>query len=327
MSYTHLSKFERECIHRWRIEKIKVPEMALRLARSRSTIYRELKRNAVSVRSYEGVRAHTLYRKRIRWHRERPKRGDKQLMNMVKKRLQKKWAPQQIAEAFRRITYRSKPSRWVSTSTIYRFIEEAKEQSGQLHTHLRRFGKHRPKRYKAGADGRGRIVDRVGIEHRPSIVDAQLRVGDFEGDTIHGSNRKGGLATFVDRLTLYTLAFWIPDRSTASLIGAARECFKHIPHTMRHTMTVDNGPEFRNHKELSKAIKMDVFFAHPYASWERPINENTNGLLRQYFPKKQPLNIITQEQVQYAVNELNHRPRKKLNYRTPHQVFWQMCRT
>ena len=150
--------------------------------------------------------------------------------------------------------------------------------------------------------------------------------GDWEGDTLHGPGRKGSIATFVDRMTLYTMAVWMPDRTSASLIAAARACFRNIPRKLRQTMSVDNGPEFRNHKELSNALKMCVYFAHPYASWERAINENTNGLLRQFIPKKQPLNEVTPKQVQLAVLALDHRPRKKLGYRTPHEVFWSAAR-
>lgn len=327
MSYTHLTKHERECIHRWRIQQMPVSQMAFLLRRSRATIYRELKRNASGPNSYIGAVAHTMYRKRIRWRRVKKVQENTQLMKMVEHRLGKKWSPEQISNQLSSALYVLVPERGISHSTIYRYIEQAKQRGGTLHEQLRRFGNLRPKRYGTGADGRGRIADRVSIDERPTIVDEQLRVGDFEGDTIHGPNRKGGIATFVDRVTLYTLALWIPDRSAATLIAAARRCFRRIPNKMRHTLTVDNGPEFRRHKALGKAIGMPIYFAHPYASWERPINENTNGLLRQYFPKKQPLNIITPEDVKNAVNELNHRPRKKLGYRTPHEVFWAKCCT
>lgn len=327
MSYTHLSMEERRCIHRWRLEGVAIGEMAGRLARARTTIYRELKRNAEGPNCYVGVRAHTQYRKRIRWRRPRPKRGSRRLMKMVEHRLRKRWSPEQIAMHLRHIVYTSRPSRWISHSTIYRHIHETKKLNGQLHTFLRRYGNLRRKRYGSGVDGRGRIADRVLIDERPAIVDRQERAGDWEGDTLHGPGRKGSVATFVDRRTLYTLALWMPDRTGASLIAAARECFRRIPKKLRHTMTVDNGPEFRNHKGLGKAISMPVYFAHPYASWERPINENTNGLLRQFIPKKQPLNDVSPEQVKHAVNALNHRPRKKLGYRTPHEVFWATCCT
>lgn len=327
MSYTHLSKEERNCIHRWRIERITIKEMAARLARARTTIYRELKRNALGPNSYVGLSAHTLYRKRIRWQRRRPKRGNQRLINMVERRLKSLWSPEQIANHLRHILYTSTPAYWISHSTIYRHIHEMKRQHGQLHTFLRRYGNLRPKRYGSGLDGRGRIADRVLIEQRPAVVDQQMRAGDWEGDTLHGPGKKGAVVTFVDRMTLYTLALWMPDHTVASLLAAARRCFMRIPKKGRHTMTVDNGPEFRNHHALSTAIRMPVYFAHPYAAWERPINENTNGLLRQFIPKQQPLNEVTPEQVTHAVNALNYRPRKKLGYRTPHEVFWAACCT
>lgn len=327
MSYTHLSKDERKCIHRWRVEGVTIANIAGRLARARSTIYRELKRNALGPNSYVGEKANTMYRKRIRWPRRRPKRDDQKLVNMVESRLKKLWSPEQISNHFRYIAYASTPARWISHGTIYRHTHEMKNKNGRLHTFLRRYGNLRPKRYGSGLDGRGRIADRILIDERPNIVDQQIRAGDWEGDTLHGPGRKGSVVTFVDRMTLYTLALWMPDRTSASLIAAAKTCFRRIPQILRHTMTVDNGPEFRSHKALSRAISMPVYFAHPYAPWERPINENTNGLLRQFIPKKQPLNEVTHKQVKHAVDALNHRPRKKLGYRTPHEVFWAACRT
>lgn len=326
MSYIHLSKEERRCIHRWRVEGVTVAAMAERLARARSTIYRELKRNACGPNSYVDAKADTMYRKRMRWRRRRPKRDDGTLMAMVESRLSKLWSPEQIAQYLRQRAYALVSKRWISHSTIYRYIHERKRHGARLHTFLRRYGNLRPKRYGGGPDGRGRITDRVLIDERPIIVDQQLRVGDWEGDTLHGPGHKGSIVTFVDRKTLYTLALWMPDRTCASLIAAARKCFGRIPHALRHTMTVDNGPEFRNHKELSRATGMPIYFAHPYASWERAINENTNGLLRQFIPKKQPLNELRAGQVQHATHALNHRPRKKLEYRTPHEVFWAAAR-
>ena len=203
MSYAHLSKEERQCIHRWRVEGVGVAEMASRLARACSTIYRELTRNAAGPNSYVDAKAHTMYRKRIRWRRRRPKRDDRGMMKMVELRLMKLWSPQQVAENFRRVVYASNPARWISHSTIYRHIHAMKRHGGRLHTFLRRYGNLRPKRYGSGSDGRGQIVGRVLIDERPDIVDQQLRAGDWEGDTLHGPGRKGSIVTFVDRLTLF----------------------------------------------------------------------------------------------------------------------------
>jgi len=327
MSYTHLSREERQSIHRWRVEGRTLGEIASLLVRARSTIYREIRRNACGPNSYVAARAHTKYRRRIRWKRRRPKSDDKVMMKMVDRRLARFWSPEQIAKRLRLPVCPSSPIRWISFSTIYRYIEDMEQCGGVLHTFLRRHGNLRPKRYGSGPDGRGRIADKVSIDDRPAIVEEQIRVGDWESDTLHGPGRKGSVATFVDRMSLYTLALWMPDNTTQSLVAAAKECFKRIPHMARLTMTVDNGPEFRNHKALSEAIKIPVYFAHPYSPWQRAINENTNGLLRQFIPKKQPLNTVTSDQVRYAINELNHRPRKKLGFRTPHEVFWAACCT
>jgi len=328
MSYTHLSKEERECIHRWRIEEVSIAQIGQRLLRSRSTIYRELRRNALGPNSYVAAKAHTMYRKRIRWLRRKAKRGNGRMMRMVRNRVKKYWSPEQIAQTFREELYPSIPERWISHSTIYRFIDAMRAAGEDLYTCLRRYGNQRRKLYGSGPDGRGRIADRVLIDERPPIVAEQGRVGDWEGDTLHGPHgRKGSVATFVERSTLYTLILRMPDRTSTSLIAAAKQCFRRIPHLVRHTLTVDNGPEFRSHKALSKALTMPIYFAHPYSSWERAVNENTNGLIRQYIPKKQALDEVSPEYANYVMNELNHRPRKKLGYKTPHEVFWAACRT
>jgi IS30 family transposase len=244
-------------------------------------------------------------------------------MRQVEQRLGRCWSPEQIAGRWRGVLYPAEPGHWISHSTIYRHVREVQSAGGTLHTFLRRYGNLRPKRYGSGPDGRGRIVGRVLIEERPKIVEAQGRMGDWEGDTLHGPDRKAHVATFVDRKSLYLRAATMADRTCTSLLGAARRCFETVPKHLRHTLTLDNGPEFRQFKGIEEALRLDVYFAHAYASWERPINENTNGLLRQYIAKKRPLHEVSSTELRHAVHALNHRPRKKLGYRTPHEVFRQ----
>jgi IS30 family transposase len=242
-------------------------------------------------------------------------------MRQVERRLRARWSPEQIAGRWRQVRFKAEPERWISHSTIYRHVREMRNAGGDLHTFLRRYGNLRPKRYGSGTDGRGRIVGRVLIDQRPNVVNAQRRLGDWEGDTLHGPDRKAHVATFVDRKSLYLRAATMPDRKPASLLGAARRCFRAVPQRLRHTLTLDNGPEFRQFRSLEQALGLDVYFAHAYASWERPINENTNGLLRQYIVKKRPLHQVSSAELQRAVTALNNRPRKKLGYRTPREVF------
>ena len=159
------------------------------------------------------------------------------------------------------------------------------------------------------------------IDQRPEIVTQKLRIGDWEGDTVIGKNHKGGLVTLAERKSRYVLAGHIRSKHAAGVTAVAMGLLK--PHRHRwHTITFDNGKEFAAHETLATALETSIYFAHPYRSWERGLNENSNGLLRQYFPKGMELVEVTQEQVQYAVDRLNHRPRKVLDFRTPYEVFF-----
>ena len=189
--------------------------------------------------------------------------------------------------------------------------------------HYLRCQKPHRKRYASRQQRRGTLKNRVGIEHRPAVVDARARIGDWEGDTVIGGDRKGALLTLVERKSRYTLAH--PRRSkhsagvTQAIVGLLR------PHNKAcKTLTFDNGKEFAGHEFIASCLKAKVFFAHPYCSWQRGLNENTNGLLRQFFPKKRSLLTVIKNQVEQAVCWLNHRPRKCLGCRTPHEVFFNL---
>jgi IS30 family transposase len=170
-------------------------------------------------------------------------------------------------------------------------------------------------------DGHGQIPDRVSIDERPKIVEEKSRMGDWEGDTVESAGKNAYIATFVDRKTKFLLAKLMPDKSAATLNHAALRAFKPIPAPRRNTLTLDNGKEFAGHKSLSQALGIDIYFAHPYHSWERGLNEHTNGLIRQYLPKKIPFNTLTQKQLDKIVDKINNRPRKVLGYLTPYEVF------
>jgi len=168
---------------------------------------------------------------------------------------------------------------------------------------------------------RGTIKNRVGIDERPVIVEQKSRIGDWEGDTVIGKNHRGALVTLAERKSRYILAAQVPDKHASGVTAAVTRLLR--PHRGKcYTMTFDNGKEFAEHETIAAELDADVYFAHPYHSWERGLNENSNGLLRQYFPKGMELVEVTQEQVQWAVNRLNHRPRKVLGFRTPFEVFF-----
>lgn len=208
----------------------------------------------------------------------------------------------------------------ISHETIYLHIYEDKRRGGDLWQHLR-CQKPRKKRYASGQERRGIIKNRIDIDERPEIVDQKIRIGDWEGDTVIGKNHRGALVTLAERKSRYMLAAQVPGKQASGVTAAVTQLLR--PHKGKcHTMTFDNGKEFAEHEAIAAELDVDVYFAHPYHSWERGLNENSNGLLRQYFPKGMELVKVTQEQVQWAIDRLNHRPRKVLGFRTPFEVFF-----
>nr|WP_230990773.1 IS30 family transposase [Bathymodiolus platifrons methanotrophic gill symbiont] len=181
---------------------------------------------------------------------------------------------------------------------------------------------HKKRKKKYGAkDKRGQIRNRVSIEERPEVVETKTRIGDWEIDTAIGKNHKGSLVTIVDRVSKFTLIKKVDSKQSKVVTEATIMLLKpYLDKT--HTITADNGKEFAGHEKLAEQLETKVYFAHPYASWERGLNENTNGLIRQYFVKGSSFEEIRGEEVEAVMNKLNHRPRKTLNYDTPHAVFF-----
>jgi len=208
----------------------------------------------------------------------------------------------------------------ISHEAIYRYIYADKREGGDMHQHLRGQKPYR-KRYAGGQERRGVLKNRVSIDERPEIVDQKTRIGDWEGDTMIGKNHKGGLVTLAERKSRYVLAGHIRSKHAEGVTTAITRLL--MPHKDTcHTLTVDNGKEFAGHESIAAKRQTSVYFAHPYSSWERGLNENSNGLLRQYFPKGMDLTDVTEEQVQMAVERLNHRPRKVLGGRSPYEVLF-----
>ena len=168
---------------------------------------------------------------------------------------------------------------------------------------------------------RGQIRNRVSIDERPDIVERKTRLGDWEIDTVIGKNHQGALVTIVDRVSKFTLIKKV-DSKHADVVTEATVTLLTPYLDKALTITADNGKEFAGHESIAKQLNVDVYFAHPYHSWERGLNENTNGLIRQYFTKGSSFENITAEQVEMVMDRLNHRPRKTLNYKTPHAVFF-----
>ena len=207
----------------------------------------------------------------------------------------------------------------VSQERIYQHVWQDKKTGGSLHENLR----HRGRRYRKRGnlkDRRGIIKSRVDISERPKIVDAKERFGDLEIDTVIGKNHQGALLTINDRVSGLVWIRLLEGKEAEPLTKSAIEALMPIKNRL-HTITADNGKEFAKHETIAKALDLNVYFARPYHSWERGANENTNGLIRQYFPKGSSFENLTHEQVMYVQNELNNRPRKKLGFLSPNEYF------
>jgi IS30 family transposase len=209
----------------------------------------------------------------------------------------------------------------VSHERIYRHIYADKHADGELYTHLR-CQKKRRKRY-GKYSRRGQIPGRVGIEHRPAVVDSRSRIGDWEADTIIGKNHQQAIASFTERKSTFTLIEKLTQK-TAELVEAAAERLLGPVKDKVHTVTSDNGTEFAAHRAIAKKLNTAFYFARPYHAWERGTNENINGLIRQYFPKGHDFKTITEEQINFVMERLNNRPRKKLGFLTPKEVFYNL---
>jgi len=305
MNYTHLTREERYQIFALKKAGHTQSEIASVLDRSPSTISRELARNR-GRRGYRPKQAHVLA---VGRRAVNARRIDDETWQFAQERLREQWSPEQISGHAA-----------ISPETVYQRIYADKRMGGSLWKNLR-CQKLRKKRY-GKTDRRGIIPNRQSIEQRPAIVETRGRIGDWEADTIIGKNHRQAIVSLVERKTGYTLIRKV-ERKTAQAVGLAiTELLK--PHRKRvNTITSDNGREFAGHEEISKQLRADFYFAHPYASWERGTNENTNGLIRQYFPKNRDFTTITQQEIDAAMERLNNRPRKRLGFLTPTQVFFK----
>jgi IS30 family transposase len=207
----------------------------------------------------------------------------------------------------------------ISHETIYQHILQDKYEGGYLYKHLRQSNKKRKKRYGSNSK-RGQIKNRISIAERPSVVDAKARIGDWEIDTVIGKHQQGVLITLVERISKFTLIKQVANKTAEAVTARVISILKNIKHKVL-TITADNSKEFAYHKQISMALKLDFYFAHPYHSWERGLNENTNGLIRQYFPKKTSFDSINDNDVETAMERLNSRPRKTLGFKTPNNIF------
>jgi IS30 family transposase len=313
MKNKHLTSLQRNQIEV--LFKIKTPiKIVCKLIETdRSTIYREIKRNRKKL-TYSAKYAQELCQERKERFGRTRKFTPEMESQITEKLTNEQWSPKQIV-GFSRLN--NKPM--VSHERIYQFIRQDKQAGGLLWIHTRHRLKHRK---RPVGDKQVNIKNKVSIELRPSIVDAQERYGDWEIDTIIGENRKGAILTITERKTGFLLMEKLKNGKHAE--GAANTAIKLLlayKDTV-HTITSDNGLEFAQHEKIAKKLQADFYFAHPYSSWERGLNEYTNKLIRQYIIKGSSFDLYNDEYIKLVQNKLNRRPREKLNFQTPSKIFY-----
>ena len=311
--YTHLTTDEREHAMIMLTEGFSFRAIARKLKRSPSTISREIKRNAKKNGEYSANHAQELC------HHRRKECGpsyifaDPEAAEYVIQRIKMKWTPEQIAGRAKSEKYHTT----FSFVTIYRAIAH-RVLPISLHREMR--FKSKRKSHKP-YDKRGKIQDTISIRERPSFVENRKSIGHWESDTVLGQRKTGVIGTHVERKTGFLIAFKLDDRTDNAFNRATIAALSTIPPKYKKSLTVDHGTEFIHHKDLATQTNMKIYFCDTYSPWQRGTNENTNGLLRQFFPKGTSFYSITQESLDYVVSLINNRPRKRLGWRSPQEVF------
>lgn len=313
--FHQLTSGERYALSALRKQGCSQAHIARALGRHPSTISREIRRNSKD-------RTGRVYRPALaddyaRWRRSRSRRNQRFTAEdwaVVVARLKQEWSPEQIAGRLKK-----QRRLRISHETIYRFVWEDRRRGGSLYRHLRGAQKKRRKGY-GRYDSRGRLAGKRHISERPPGAENRSRIGHLEGDTVLGSSDKHCILTLVDRKIGYTMIGKLEARTVEATNRCALELISNTPRRVR-TVTVDNGTEFHGYKDIEAATGVQFFFATPHHAWERGTNENTNGLIRQYLPKRKSMAHLSQADCDHIAQQLNNRPRKRLDYRTPTECY------
>lgn len=299
-------------------------EIAITLNRSKSTIQREVVK--LGRDDYKAMKAECLA-----VGKSSNRKDGKNKMNVcaalkkyVLAKLELRWSPRQISMTLKK-EFPEKDNMQISHESIYLYIylHAKKELKATLITQLRQKRKFRGN-VRRGADKRTTIADPIRIDERPEEVKGRLIPGHWEGDLVMGKERHSAIGTLVERTSRTIIIVPLKARDATTVRKAFEKEFKSIPKQMKKTMTYDNGTEMAQHKLFTKNTKIQVYFTHPYSPWERPTNENSNGLIRDYFPAGTDFNLITKARLKEVQNQLNERPRNVLNWRTPKEVFEEL---
>ena len=323
MNYIHLTIEERACISKFKEMNMSLREMAKILNRNVSTISRELKRNSYktsvnySVTRYSPTVANNKYIGRRR-NCHRPIKATYTSIEYIKNKIELHWSPDQIINR----NDENKPDNFPSISTIYRWIHLGYIPKTSI-KHLRRKGK-----FKRPAETRGRFNLGKTIKKRPKEVYRRNTFGHWEADTVVSGKQnnytlksKYCFVTLAERLTRRYIVKWIPDRKEETVTNAIIELLKDLPSEAVKTITCDRGKEFAGWKKIEEELNTNIYFANPYCAWQKGTNENSNGLLREFYPKQMDLSQTNEKEVQQVIELLNNRPRKCINYKTPNELF------
>ncbi len=309
-TYMQLTRIQRYQIYALLKAGHNQTEIACLIKVHKSTISRELRRNR-GLKGYRPKQAHQFAlnrRKKARY------RIEASTWILIEALIRQEWSPEQVSD-WLKVNY----GHQISHEWIYQYILMDKHAGGDLHRHLR-CQKKRRKRY-GSYNRRGKLKNRVSIDERPAVVDTRQRLGDWEVDTIIGKGHRHAIVSLTERKSRLALLRKVERKTAQAVADAVIELLKSLP-VRTHTITADNGKEFADHERIARDLRTDVYFAHPYSSWERATNENMNGLVRQYFPKKRSFATITEHEIEFVMERLNNRPRKCLGFKSPNQVFF-----
>ncbi len=315
MMYHQITFAERYTLGVLRRDGLSPAAIARTLGRHRSTILREVQRNQARSDGTYRPQLADCYARGRRSRSRRNRQFGPAAWAQIQELLREDWSPEQVAGWLRRHRLLE-----ISHETIYRYIWADKRGGGTLHHHLRGACKQRRKRY-GRYDSRGRLAGKRPITTRPAAVETRRELGHWEADTVLGASQAGPcVLSLVERKTGYLLLGQLRQRTSAAVNHRAQRLIVAQPHPV-HTITVDNGTEFHDYAQLERATAARFYFATPHHAWERGTNENTNGLLRQYLPKRQSMAHLTQHDCNRIAAKLNRRPRKRLAYRTPEECY------
>ena len=323
MSQNHLTHEDRIRLATLNRAGLNQTEIAHELGKHRSTISREFARNGVNNKSGYDIKIaqeETNKRRLLANQHFRKIEGNKKTKNYIKRKLKRTWSPEQIAGRLKRD---NNNQTIVCMETIYQYIYD---EGNKLTKHLR----YKKNKYRRRYGTKKRELERElakkrRIDQRPEEVNKRKEIGHWESDTVVGSNNSGAMATHTERVSGYYLVDKIEQNNAANFKEVTIRRFEKMPKKKRLTFTMDNGSETSDFELIEKELKTTIYFAHPYHAWERGTNENTNGLLREFFPKGTRFDKVTQKEIDRAVRLINHRPRKRLGYLTPHEVFIKSC--